>query len=89
MSVIIGSEEMRRISSDSTKQKQKLQQIVDQLNGAVTGSDRWRSLAAEDFRAGWAQDKGVLQELVAQLEAWSKKCEEHAKIADAVNRPFR
>ena len=35
------------------------------------------------------RDRGILDKLAAELTDWNRKLGEHARVANAVNKPFR
>lgn len=86
MVVKMSESELLKVSSDTNTQMQNVQKVIQQLNAAVTGTD-WRSQAADSYKSRWGQDKSTLDALVRELEAWSRKCKDHAAVANRVNRP--
>ena len=84
----ISASELEKLSRDTERQRQNVEEITKQINSAVSGTD-WRSSAASSFKDVWTHDKGTLQRLQQDLESWSKQCRDRVPIANRVNEPFR
>lgn len=86
--VKMSASELDKVKSDTNKQKQNVDQVIQQINSAVTGTD-WRSTAAASFKERWSRDRGVLSRLSSDLGQWANEAGKHADTARRLNVPFR
>ena len=81
--------ELRDLASKIQKPQQNVADVTRAGATAVsTAGSEWQSSAFETFKTRWSQDKGVLDRLAADLQDWNRKLQEHASVANRVNRPF-
>ena len=82
----LSESEFMALSGKLNKQRQNLDQIIQQVNSAITGAD-WRSTAAEDYKARWSRNRSVLTKLAQALTEWSNDLKNRqAPAAHELNR---
>lgn len=86
--VRLSESELKKLKDQTKQQQEKLGQVIQQINAAVTGRD-WRSRAASSFAERWRSDMAVLKRLQDDLVRWSQELQGHEDLAREMNRPFR
>jgi len=86
----LSESELLDLARNSQKQQRNVEDVRQAGESAVRVADSgWRSQAFETFKARWNQDKGQLTSLAQELARWERQCNQHARVANRVNQPFR